>query len=87
MRKRLSPRLPPRMLEAFVLAGCGLSNKAIAHRMHLKPGAVKCYLSRAYRFFRFGTVNECSNRSLAVRWVALHGLEGKPENEGSSGKE
>src|SRR5262249_51472241 len=60
--------LTPRQAEILAHVAVGLTNKAIADRLHLSPGTVERHLATIYR--KLGL----RNRAQATRYALRHGL-------------
>ena len=63
-----------REIDVLALVGAGLTNAAIADRLHVSPGTVKGYVSQLL------TKTAAPNRAALARIAARHGLDLEPSS-------
>jgi DNA-binding NarL/FixJ family response regulator len=66
--------LSARELEILLLAARGLSNRQIAHRIHVVEGTVKRHLANVYQKIGVASRGEAARKALAEEWITIQQL-------------
>lgn len=76
--------LTGRELEIVVLAARGLSNRAMAERLHVAEGTVKRHLANVYDKAGVRTRNEAVRKAISEQWISIHEIT-HPDGDGHAG--
>jgi ATP/maltotriose-dependent transcriptional regulator MalT len=67
-------RLSRREQEILLLAARGLSNRRIAHHLHISEATVKRHLANVYEKMGVGSRGEASQKALVEGWITAGDL-------------